>query len=145
MCKRRAFRVWQMVALVLGLLAVTLSYLYSPNWMLSWLYGRSERRLVYDPQKESCHNYSPAFPSAGGPGCKPKCEPKDGEETSSYGAIFLNKTHDWPRDLLENMHFAGSILKKYGTPRSLDTERSVYLHVAFDYYCCYTKSEAIKI
>jgi hypothetical protein len=80
-----------------------------------------------------------------GPGCKTKCYPKDNQRTSTFAAIFLNKTHNWPKSLLDNMHFAASILKKYGTPKSLDTERPTYLHVTFDYYCCYTENEAVKI
>ena len=78
-----------------------------------------------------------------GPGCKTKCETKNGQPTYTYAALFLNKTHSWPKDLLENMHLAGSVSKKYGTPRSLDTERPVYLHLTLDYYCCYTENEAV--
>ena len=89
-----------------------------------------------------CSHYSPAYPSAGGPGCSPKCT---GRTNSSYGAAFHNDTHKWPKDLVHNMHLAVSILKKYGAPTSLNTEGRHYLHVAFDYYCCYTPEEAIKI
>ena len=42
------------------------------------------------------------------------------------------------------MHLAVSILKKYGTPTTLNTERH-YLHVNFEYYCCYTHEEIIKV
>ena len=89
-----------------------------------------------------CPHYSPDYPSAGGPGCSPKCT---GRANSSYGAVFYNHTHSWPKDLVRNMHLAATIVKKYGTPISLDTERTCYLHVTFDYYCCYTPEEAIKI
>ena len=86
-----------------------------------------------------CPHYSPAYPSAGGPGCSPKCT---GRTNSSYYTDF----HDcWPEVLVHNMHLAATILKKYGTPTSLNTEGSRYLHVTFDYYCCYTPEEAIKI
>ena len=91
-----------------------------------------------------CLTYSPAYPSLGGAGCSAKCSPG----RSSYAAVFYysNETaHDWPRDLVRNMHFAASILKKHGAPNSLDTERSCYLHVTFDYYCCYTLEEGAKI
>ena len=89
-----------------------------------------------------CPHYSPAYPSAGGPGCNPKCI---GRTNSSYGATFQNDTHKWPKDLVRNMRLAVSILKKYGTLTSLNTEGRHYLHVAFDYYCCYTPEEAMKI
>ena len=112
--------------------------------ILTWLY-HGKQKLLDDPLQQRCQDYSPAFPSAGGPGCKTKCEPKNGQPTYTYTALFLNKTHSWPKDLLENMHLAGSILKKHGTIRSLDTERPVYLHLTFDYYCCYTESEAVMI
>ncbi len=67
------------------------------------------------------------------------------EWRSSAG--FHDSTHKWPKDLVYNMHLAANILKKYGTPNSLNTyaELSNYLHVAFDYYCCYTPQEGIKI
>ena len=91
-----------------------------------------------------CPHYSPAYPSAGGPGCSPKCDTRNGAN-SSYTAIFYNRTHTWPKELIDNMHLASDILKKYGTPRKLDTRSTCYLHVSFDYYCCYTPEEAIKI
>ena len=92
-----------------------------------------------------CPRYSPSYPSAGGPGCRPECTVRDGRTNSSYGAGFYNSTHSWPKDLIHNMHLAATILKKYGSPNSLDTEKSSYLHVTFDYYCCYTPEEAAKI
>ena len=63
---RSAFRVWSVVALVLGLALIS-TYLYFNGIFIahSWKYG-SESILVYDPQKERCYDYSPAFPSAGG-------------------------------------------------------------------------------
>ena len=87
-----------------------------------------------------CTQYSPAYPSAGGGGCSPKCT---GRTNSSYHAEF----HDcWPNDLVHNMHLAATILKKYGTPTTLDIEsQNRHLHVSFDYYCCYTPEEAIKV
>ena len=87
-----------------------------------------------------CTHYSPAYPSAGGGGCSPKCT---GRTNSSYHAEF----HDcWPNDLVHNMHLAATVLKKYGTPTTLDTEsQNHHLHVSFDYYCCYTPEEALKI
>ena len=87
-----------------------------------------------------CPHYSPAYPSAGGPGCSPKCTGRN----SSFTAVFYNDTHNWPKDLVHNMHLAVSILKKYGTPTTLNTERH-YLHVNFEYYCCYTPEEIIKV
>ena len=87
-----------------------------------------------------CPHYSPAYPSAGGPGCSPKCTGR----TSSFTAVFYNDTHNWPKDLVHNMHLGVSILKKYGTPTTLNTEHH-YLHVNFEYYCCYTPEEVIKV
>lgn len=92
-----------------------------------------------------CVEYSPAYPSAGGGGCSPRCIPKGNEKNSSYNVIFYNHTHNWPKELIQNMHKAGDILKKYGPLNSLDTERSVYLHITFDYFCCYSPSEGAKI
>ena len=97
--------------------------------------------ITYDPLKEKCNKYSPAFPSAGGPGCRLKCSPKDGKNTFTFSAGFYESTHSWPEDLLKNMRLAWSILKKYGSPRS----GQVDFHLAFDYYCCYTEDEAMKI
>ena len=96
--------------------------------------------------QEKCLDYSPSYPSAGGPGCSSKCaDTVDGQRNSSYAAGFYNTTHRWPDDLINNMHLAARILKKYGTPNSLDTERSIYLHVTFDYYCCFSPEEGRKI
>ena len=43
------------------------------------------------------------------------------------------------------MKFAASILRQFGQRQSLNTEGSGDLHLAFDYYCCYTEEEAVKI
>ena len=99
----------------------------------------------YNPKQLECLDYSPSYPSAGGPGCSPKCVASEGRKNTSYGAGFYNETHNWPKDLLQNMHLAADILKSYGSPYSLDTERRIYLHIAFDYYCCYTIEESSKI
>ena len=91
-----------------------------------------------------CHEYSPAYPSSGGGGCSPKCLSVGDKQNSSYAAVYYNSTHRWPSDLLNNMHYAGDILKGFGPVRSLDTERKCYLHVTLDYFCCYSL-EAVKI
>ena len=97
-------------------------------------------------RSEKCLVYSPAFPSEGGPGCSPGCEASEGKtSTRSYGAVFWNKFHSWPSELSENMKLAASILKQFGQPQSLDTEDGRDLHVTFNYYCCYTEEEAVKI
>ena len=90
-----------------------------------------------------CHEYSPAYPSLGGPGYSPKCVGK--QNLSQYGVVYYNSTHRWPSDLLNNMHPAGEILKKYGPVDTFITERKSYLHVALDYFCCYSPEEAMKI
>ena len=104
---------------------------------VSKIFGKNEKCLVF----------SPAYPSAGGPGCSPRCVEKEGKKTAMYGAAFYagDNHQTWPKDLVENMELAASILKKYGEPRSLDTEGGRKLHLAFDYYCCYTEEEGIKI
>ena len=100
-----------------------------------------------DLRAAMCKEYSPAYPSAGGAGCSPVCQtdPSGKQLTSSVGAVFMNATHKWPLDFIRNMHRAGNMLNKYGVVSSLNTERKIYLHVAFDYYCCYTVEEILKI
>ena len=93
----------------------------------------------------NCHEYSPAYPSSGGGGCSPKCLSVGDKQNSSYAAVYYNSTHRWPSDLLNNMHYAGDILKRFGPVRSLDAERNCYLHVTLDYFCCYSPEEAVKI
>ena len=104
---------------------------------VSKIFGKNEKCLVF----------SPAYPSAGGPGCSPRCVEEGGKKTAMYGAAFYagDNHQTWPKDLVENMELAASILKKYGEPRSLNTEGGRKLHLAFDYYCCYTEEEGIKI
>ena len=98
-------------------------------------------------KNEKCLVYSPAYPSAGGPGCSPRCVDKGGKKTSSSGPAFYKVDHQWPKDLVANMERAASILKTFGQPKTLNTEgegdRS--LHLTFDYYCCYTEEEEAKI
>ena len=102
-----------------------------------------------DPQQtelSKCHEYSPSYPSAGGPGCYPECQtPADGSKNFSFGVLFDKTFHNWPDDLIRNMNLAAEILKRYGPLNNLDTERSIYLHVTFDYYCCYTTEQTATI
>ena len=69
----------------------------------------------------------------------------EGKATATYVAAFYKDDHDWPEELVENMKVAASILKRYGHPKTLDTDRGRHLHNSFDYYCCYTEEEAVKI
>ena len=96
-------------------------------------------------KNEKCLVYSPAYPSAGGPGCSPRCVDKGRGKTSTYGAVFYKDDHQWPKDLVANMERAASILKTFGQPKTLDTEGGRSLHLTFDYYCCYTEEEGAKI
>ena len=97
-------------------------------------------------KSEKCLVYSPAYPSAGGPGCSPRCIENSRKKNSSYGVTFYKDDHQWPRELAENMELAASTLKKFGQPRTLDTKGGQHpLHLTFDYYCCYTEDEAVKI
>ena len=120
---------------ILLLACVALFVLF--KWLfVSKIFGKNEKCLVY----------SPAYPSAGGPGCSPRCVEKEGKKTAMYGAVFHGDSHQtWPKDLVENMKLAGTILKKHGRPKTLNTEGRLVLHLAFDYYCCYTEEEGIKI
>ena len=69
---------------------------------------------------------------------------KKGKKTAMYGAAFYGDNYQtWPKDLVENMELAASILKRHGEPRSLDTEGGRKLNLAFDYYCCYKEEEGI--
>ena len=102
-------------------------------------------RLRIFERSEKCLVYSPAYPSDGGAGCSPRCIEKSGKKNSSYVALFHKADHQWPRELSENMELAALILKKFGQPRSLDTEKGRHLHLSFDYYCCYTEEEGAKI
>ena len=103
------------------------------SWLCDW------RFFDLRHKSEKCLVYSPAFPSEGGPGCSPKCIPRGGNATRSYGPVLYEQFHSWSSELAE------SILKQFGQPRSLDTEAGRHLHVTFDYYCCYTTEEGMKI
>ena len=139
--RQRSHRRGQCVTLlVIAVFGVIVLYIYYRNW-----HGTPAQADHYDPQQVKCRQYSPAYPTAGGGGCSPKCTESESRKNSSYAAVFYNKTHNWPKDLLQNMHRAASILKRYGSPHSLDTERNCYLHVSLDYYCCYTIEEGSKI
>ena len=129
-----------------GVLALTVSCYFLFTRIL-WHSGKSDSyKFSYDPQKQKCRDYSPAYPSAGGPGCRLKCDvASNGRKKYSFGPTYYHSTQKWPNDLIENMHLAASILKKFGSPRSLDTERKAYLHLTFDYYCCYAKDEVVRI
>ena len=107
---------------------------------------RSSSKVKYTTHPQThCLEYSPAYPSAGGPGCSPKCKSSGKTRNSSYGAVYLSRYNKWPMELRNNMHLAGEILKKYGPLNSLDTERKIYLHVAVDYFCCYSPDEGTRI
>ena len=94
---------------------------------------------------EKCRVYSPAYPNLGRAGCRPRCIKKEGKKTSTYVAAFYKDNHRWPKELVTNMQLAASVLKKYGEPRTLNTEKGRELHLSFDYYCCYTEEEGNKI
>ena len=83
--------------------------------ILPAVFERSESPSI---SSMDCHEYSPAYPSSGGAGCSPKCLSDGNKQNFSFGAVYYNDTHRWPSDLLNNMHRAGNILKKYGPLRS---------------------------
>ena len=137
--RTRQLPVRRMITLV-GIILV--SVLCLPR-LYSWMTTAGNTRSYF--YNNRCLHYSPAYPSAGGPGCSPKCKRVGGKKNTSYSAGFHNTTHQWPEDLVHNMLLASKILKSYGKPHSLDTERRNYIHVTFDYYCCYSPDDAIKI
>ena len=107
------------------------------------LYYQRDDQMVHDGK---CHQNSPSYPSAGGPGCSPKCVSNNlNSINSSYGAGIYNSTQKWPNELIRNMHKAASIVKKHGSVNNLDIERSIYLHITFDYFCCYSREEGSRI
>lgn len=135
MCYRRRLRQPYFFLLILLIIFVVLFLLF--KWPSVPKVSR---------KSEKCLVYSPAFPSEGGPGCSSRCVARKGNvSTRMYGAAFWNKFHSWPSELIENMELAASILKQFGQTQSLNTEGGRDLHLAFDYYCCYTKNEAVKI
>lgn len=117
------------LALLLSLAAIAVTLALS---------RRAERRHI---RAARCMIRSPAYPSAGGPGCASRCT----AENRSSAAGFRNGSTPWPEDLVRNMHSAAAILKRFGTPVSLDTERSFGLHAAFQYFCCYSPQETAVI
>ena len=144
--------------------------LKSRNSAISMLYGRLSQRKKCFPlllsvifiafvvlfklpllfkesrKSEKCVVYSPGFPSSGGPGCSSPCIENGTKKISSYGATFYNDDNQWPGKLVENMELAASILRKFGEVRTLNTKGGQHpLHLTFDYYCCYTEDEGIKI
>ena len=96
--------------------------------------------LIIGKKKSDRCEFSEAYPSYG-PGCNIKCENGYGYASS----MFNNVTIEWPKDLVINMYKAANILEKFGHVESLDTKRSIWLHVALHYYCCYSKKELIRI
>ena len=113
--------------------------------------GNVHRRPEGPPTSTKCLEYSPAFPSVGGPGCSPKCISDGNKRNSSYGVVYYNSTGGWPKELVQNIEFAGNILKKHGPLESLKYRwmkvegLGGYLHVSLDYYCCYSTEEGVKI
>ena len=94
-------------------------------------------------KSENCFVHSPASPNLSPAGCKIQCIGKEGKETATYVAAFYKD--DWPEELVDNMKVAASILKRHDHPKTLDREKGRHLHISFDYYCCYTEEEAVKI
>lgn len=107
--------------------------------------GGSRRSQAHHIRAARCKTRSPAYPSEGGPGCSPKCISEQGQQNSSSGAVFNVATNTWPESLVRNMHSAGAILRRFGTPVSLDAERNSGLHVTFQYFCCYSPQETNTI
>ena len=127
----------QQKLLVLSLLFIFFAVYVLFKWPFSFrVYRKSEKCLVY----------SPGYPSAGGPGCSSRCFNSEGRKTSMYGAAFYNHDRSWPGELGDNMELAASILRKFGEPRTLNKNRGQHsFHLTFDYYCCYTEEEGVKI
>ena len=74
---------------ILLLACVALFVLF--KWLfVSKIFGKNEKCLVY----------SPAYPSAGGPGCSRRCVEKEGKKTAMYGAVFHGDSHQTWRKIL---------------------------------------------
>jgi len=91
----------------------------------------------------TCPNYSPTWPSAGGPDCSYACP----NGSRSVGTAFYNP---FPPEYAEKIIEAGKLV------RSIDPEHTVYTegsgpgafmdsHISFSYYCCHTESELSHI
>jgi len=91
----------------------------------------------------TCPNYSPTFPSEGGPDCTFPCP----NGTRSVGTAFFNP---FPDEYAQKIIEAGKLV------RSIDPEHTVFAegsgasafmdsHVSFSYYCCHTESELSRI
>ena len=122
---------------------VLLSLLIFSLFYLCYLNGLSCSEYPENPKNVWCTVL--LFPNLGLGGCKIRCIEKEGKETATYVAAFYKENHDWPEELVKNMKVAASILKRYGQPKTLDKDRGRHLHISFDYYCCYTEEEAVKI
>ena len=122
---------------LLLLLVIFLAFFVFFKW--PYLFRLSSRK------NEKCLAYSPAYPSLGRAGCRPRCVEKEGKKTKTYVAAFYKHDHQWPEELVRNMKLAASILKTFGPMRTLNTEGGRQLHLSFDYYCCYTREEGMKI
>jgi len=89
----------------------------------------------------ACPNYSPTFPSAGGPDCTFPCA----EGLRTGGAGFQGV---FPASYMQKVRQAGDLV------RSLDRENTLYLdgrgsrvdsHISLSYYCCHPEVELQRI
>jgi len=89
----------------------------------------------------ACPNYSPTFPSAGGPDCTFPCP--EGSRTGGVGIM-----DPFPASYTETVRKAGNLIK------SIDPKGTIYLdgrgdrvssHISFSYYCCYPPKQLQRI
>ena len=85
----------------------------------------------------ACPNYSPTWPSEGGPDCMYACD----NGTRSVGTAFFNV---FPDDYTNKITAAGKLVL------DIDPAHTIYVegehgfmdsHVSFSYYCCYSNSD----
>mmetsp|Transcript_15198 Transcript_15198/g.34480 ORF Transcript_15198/g.34480 Transcript_15198/m.34480 type:complete len:314 (-) Transcript_15198:15-956(-) len=91
----------------------------------------------------SCPNYSPTFPSLGGPDCTFPCS----NGTRSVGTAFFNP---FPASYAEKVIEAGKLVKSIDSGNTVYTEGSgpnafMDSHISFSYYCCYPEDQLSEL
>jgi len=89
----------------------------------------------------SCPNYSPTFPSEGGPDCATKCGPG----RRSVGTAFFNI---FPASYDEKISEVAELVVNFAPDAVTYTEGSkgfMDSHISFSYYCCQTEDELSTI
>jgi len=104
---------------------------------------------------KSCPNYSPVYPSEGGPDCPVKCSPgrrsassvfhylrqiaNDDDDDDGDAALAAANTAALLSSLGRVLSEAGGVIQSYDPNATVYNESE--LHVSFGYYCCQTDNE----